>query len=177
VLYLSNHGAEHLWFRAKWLGDLACTHASGLVDWAKTFEEAKRTGQERILLAGLRLLEQAYGLPLPHLPGDPWMDLPSPLIAKPLQALKDPEEPSAPDTSPTSLRDRLAMSRYDRLLRPRRTWWDSLTQFLYSREDFRGIRLPDSLFWAYVPLRPIQWLWRWARQSSRRAIRINSSRA
>jgi hypothetical protein len=175
VLYLSNHGGEHLWFRAKWLGDLACTHASGLVDWTEALNEARRTGQERVLLAGLHLMEQVYGLPRPGLPGDPWMGLPPLLIEKPLQALKDPQEPLAPDTSPTSLRDRLVMSRYDRLLRPRRTWRDSLTQFLYSREDFRKIRLPDRFFWAYVPLRPVQWVWRWVRRSSAEQQPIDNS--
>lgn len=169
VLYLSNHGAEHLWFRAKWLGDLARVHASGLVDWRLVFDEAWRTGQERVLLAGLCLLERVFGLHLPDLPRDSWIQLPSVLTEKPLQALKDPEEPLPPDTSPTSLRERIIMSRYDRLLRPRRTWLDSLTQFFYSREDFRLIRLPDRFFWAYVPLRPLQWTWRWARNSGRQA--------
>lgn len=175
ALYLANHGGEHLWFRAKWLGDLASVHASHLVDWAQVFDEARRTGQERVMLASLRLLERVYGLPLPDLPKDSWIELPSVLTEKPLQAVRDIEELLPRDTSPASLRDRIVMSRYERLLRPRRTWRDSFTQFLYSREDFRKISLPDRLFWAYVPLRPVQWFLRWARNSGRRSAKRTNS--
>ncbi len=95
VLYLSTHGGEHAWFRAKWLGDLARIRAAGRVDWASALDQARATSQQRALLAGLRLLEEAYGLELPKLPGHPsghsFHRLPSLLIEIPLQALKAPD--------------------------------------------------------------------------------------
>ncbi len=164
VLYLSIHGGEHAWFRAKWLGDLARIHAEGRVDWAAALDEARRIGQERALPALLRLLEEAYGLPLPELPGNPGKHLPFLLTEIPLQALKAPD-PFATPISVASLRYRLRMGRYERLLLPQKTWRAVLSNLLYRREDFRQLPLPDSLFWAYRPLHPVLWLCRWARGS------------
>jgi hypothetical protein len=166
ALYLCSHGGDHGWFRAKWLGDLARAHAAGKVDWKAALVEARRTSQERALLVGLRLLDKVYGLPLPELSGDPSMNLPPLLIGMSLQALKDPREPATPN-SPASFGSRLRMSRYERLLRPGKPWGESLSQLVYCRENFKDIRLPDSFFWAFVPLRPVLWAWRWVRQSSR----------
>lgn len=167
VLYLCSHGGDHHWRRAKWLGDLARVHVSGRMDWEAVWGVARRTGQERVLLTGLRLLGILYGLPLPDLPGDPWMNLPSSLLEIPLLALKSPEEREV-HTSLAELSERLRVSRYERLLRPQISWRDSLSNLLYCRDDFREVRLPDSLFWAYVPLRPILRACRWARQLGRR---------
>jgi hypothetical protein len=64
----------HAWFRAKWLGDLARIHADGRVDWQAVLGQASRTGQERALLASLRLLQDVYGLPVPDFPGNPWKE-------------------------------------------------------------------------------------------------------
>jgi hypothetical protein len=164
AFYLCGHGADHAWFRAKWLGDLARAHAMGQLDWEGAMVEARRTGQERVLLVGLRLLNDLYGLSLPAPQGNPWMDLPSPLIEIPRCALMDAEEPET-RTIPAEFRNRLRMSRFERLLRPRKIWRDRFSEFLYCREDFRSLRLPDSLFWAYVPLRPILWVWRWVQHS------------
>jgi hypothetical protein len=165
VLYLCSHGGgqPHAWSRAKWLGDLARVHAEGKFDWAAALGEARRIGQERALLACLRLLDLAYGIPLPDLPGDPWKNLPSLLIEIPLHALKAPEQ-HVIRISMATLRSRLRMSRYERLLLPRKSWRDSLSMLLYRREDFRMLRLPDGLFWAYAPLHPILWAWRWMRR-------------
>jgi len=165
VLYLCTHGGEHAWFRAKWLGDLARLHAEGRVDWAAALEQARRTGQERALLAGLRLLEQVYGLALPKLPEDAWKRLPSLLVEIPLQALKA-LEPFGLPVSVASMRYRLRMSRYEKLLLPRKTWRWSVSHLLYRREDFKELRLPDGLFWAYAPLHPVLWFWRWMRSGT-----------
>ncbi len=69
TLYLCCHGGLHEWFRAKWLGDLARAHALALLDWEAAWEEARRSRQTRVLLAGIYLLEQVYGLSRPDLPG------------------------------------------------------------------------------------------------------------
>ena len=159
VLDICSHGGDHAWFRAKWLGDMARIHAEERVDWEAVLIEARRTSQERSLLAGLCLLKEVYGLPLPVLPGDPWKDLPSLLIDRPLYALKVYEEPSVPGVMAT-LQGLLPRYRYNRMVHPQRTWREVLAELAYSRADFRVLRLPDSLFWAYAPLRPILWLWR-----------------
>ena len=164
ALYLCSHGGHHAWFRAKWLGDLARAHSLGLLDWDAALIEARRGKHERVLRVGIFLLDQLYGLAVPHLPVDARMDRPSPLIETPLQALKDPEVPAF-RTDPASLLYRLRMSRYQRLLRPQKAWRESLSELFYQREDFRMLSIPDRFFWAYKLLRPVLWIWRWARQS------------
>ena len=159
MLYLCSHGAAHDWFRAKWLGDLARIHAEERVDWEAVLIEARRTSQERALLAGLRLLKEVYGLPLPVLPGNPWKYLPSLLIDRPLYALKVYEQPAVPGVLAT-LPGLLPRYRYNRMVHPQRTWREALAELAYCREDFKVLHLPDSLFWAYAPLRPILWFWR-----------------
>jgi hypothetical protein len=159
VLYLCSHGGVHGWFRAKWIGDLARIHAEGRMDWQAVFGRASRTGQERALLACLRLLQDVYGLPVQDLPGNPWKNLPSFLITRPLHDLKGPEDPAAFGAL-ARIRGHFRLIRYERLAVPQKTGRDLLAESAYCREDFQVLRLPDSLFWAYAPLRPILWLWR-----------------
>jgi len=159
ALYLCSHGAEHAWSRAKWLGDMARIQAEGHVDWEAVLMEARRTSQQRALLACLRLLQDVYRLPLPVLYADPWKDLPSLLIDRPLYSLKVHEELAVPSVMAT-LPGLFPRYRYNRMVHPQRTLRDTLAELAYCRVDFHVLHLPDSLFWAYAPLRPILWIWR-----------------
>jgi len=161
ALYLCCHGGLHQWFRAKWLGDLARAHALHLLDWQASFIAAQSSGEDRTLLAGLSLLHQVYGMPLPALPGLNANNLAPLLVEMPLRALKDPAEPLT-GVGPAKLRNRLRRSRYERFLWPRKSRSSSVADLFYCREDFRTLALPDRLFWAYKPMRPILWSWRWA---------------
>lgn len=155
VIYLCGHGGEHFWARAKWLGDLARIHAMGQVDWKAALAEAHKTAQERVILAGLQLLNHLYGLPLPSLPGALWAEMPPLLVEIPVESIKESQEP---DTG--QLWSSFRHARYERLLRPRKTWRESITRLLYHREDFKTVPLSDCFFWLYVPLRPVLWAWR-----------------
>jgi hypothetical protein len=168
ALYLCCHGGLHRWFRSKWLGDVARAHMLGLLNWEASFNEARSSGEERTLLAGLGLLREVYGIPLPDFPGDVWRSWSPLLVEMPLRALKDSGEPVA-RVGLEKLGNRIRRSRYERLLWPRKSRWSSLADLFYSREDFRTLALPDSFFWAYKPLRPVVWLWRW----SRRVLRLH----
>jgi Uncharacterised nucleotidyltransferase len=164
VLYLASHGAYHAWFRAKWLGDLARIHAAGLVDWREAMNEAQESGNERVLLATLGILEQVYELPWPGDLASLRIDRISSLIEVPLQLLLDSDVQETRSV-PAKLRYRLRMSRYERLLRPEKLLRTSVSALFHCREDFRILPLPDRLFWAYKLLRPFLWAWRWARQT------------
>jgi len=159
VLYLCSHGGGHGWFRAKWMGDLARIHTMGRVDWKAVLGQALRTGQERALLASLRLLQDVHGLPMPDLPGNPWKNLPAYLIARPLHDLKIPEDP-AKFGALAMVREHFRLIRYERLAVLHKTWRDHLAELAYRREDFTVLRLPDRFYWAYAPLRPFLWVWR-----------------
>ena len=166
TLYLCCHGGLHEWFRAKWLGDLARAHVLEMLDWKAAWEEARRSRQTRVLLAGIYLLEQMYGLPRPDLPAEAWQEPSSKVTDVPLEALDHSGEPTG-RVSPSKLRKRIRKSRYERFLWPAKPWRDSLSELFYGREDFRTLPLPDAFFWAYKPLRPVLWLLRWVWQTKR----------
>jgi hypothetical protein len=163
IVYLCHHGASHVWFRAKWLGDIARIYAGERVDWEAVLSEARSAGKDRAVLACLRLLELLYGLPLPNLPGNPWKALPSRLIDAPLHALQAPPE-LEPTVSVASIPRWLRKSLYEMQLLPQKPWWEPLFRIWYRREDFRVFHLPDRFFWAYAALRPVFWVWRWVRR-------------
>jgi hypothetical protein len=159
TIYLCSHGTDHAWFRVKWLGDLARLAADGEVDWPATLDESRGLGQGFALLASLRLLQELYGLPAPDFPGNPWKDLPSALVTSSLGDMSDPREPATRGTL-GKFRARIRTNRRNRIVRIHKNWMEALSELAYCREDFRMLRLPDRLFWVYVPLRPILWVWR-----------------
>jgi hypothetical protein len=169
TLYLCSHGGLHVWYRAKWLGDLARAHALGRLDWEAALDEAQRSGQVNVVLVGMGLLSEVYGLSLPAKPRNAWPSRSSRLLKVPLQALKDPQEPTH-HSSLASLRRSLRLGRYERLLWPGRTWQARLSTLFHRSDDFRTLPLPDALFWLYKPLRLVLWLWRWVRPSRCRAL-------
>jgi hypothetical protein len=159
ALHLCTHGSEHAWFRSKWLGDLARMYAANYVDWNAVYRTARAAGLENSLLQCLRLLEELYGLPVPKALCEPAGRLPTLLLDRVATYMLAP-----PEIHPAPFLARLRMTvrklRYERLLRPRRSWRQAFTEVAYSSVDFRLLRLPDRLFWLYVPLRPILWVWR-----------------
>jgi hypothetical protein len=163
ALYLCAHGCGHLWFRAKWAGDLARARATGLLDCAAAWNEARSTDQQNVLQVGLCLVDLLYGLPQPELPGYPGGNVQPFLIEIPLRALRDPKAPTF-STNPATFIYRIRLGRYQRALQTRESWQLSLSALFHSRKDFQTLPLPDSLFWAYKPLRPFLWLWRWSKQ-------------
>ena len=100
-----------------------------------------------------------HDLPVPRLQGNPWEQLSPFLVDSPLYALQMDRDPFA-EGGLDLLPDRLRFFRYERQILPRKNWRESLSELAYCRADFSVLRLPDSLFWAYAPLRPFLWIWR-----------------
>jgi hypothetical protein len=163
AIYLCNHGGGHRWFRAKWLGDLARMHCNGQVNWPEVLAYARTLGQERPVLLSLQLLSEGYDLAFPNIAETLGKALPYPLACKSVRDLTAPREPAELDAL-AHFMERVRNSRYNRLLWPHRSWWKNLAWFTYSLSDFRVLRLPDSLFWLYIPLRPFLWVWRCMRR-------------
>lgn len=180
ALFLCIHGAYHIWCCAKWLSDVARAHAIGRVDWRAAQEEARASGLEGVCPAALSLLHGLYGFEVPILPGiapDRAGARPSPLLVEmPLESLRLSQDPRG-RTGLALLRNHSRMIRYERLVRPRKTWRESLSELFYCQQDFRMLPLPDRLFWAYKPLRPVLWLWRWAWQACRQPLEPKPLRA
>ena len=66
VLYLSMHGAKHLWHRMEWIVSLAeLIRASNNLDWKTTIERAEAAHATRMLALGLRLVETFTDVNIP----------------------------------------------------------------------------------------------------------------
>ena len=159
MLYLCNHGSGHAWARAKWLGDMARIWASESTDSTVVLNYAHATGQARPVLLCLRLLKEAYGLPA-NAGGDGGFGLlPPALFAKAVRELTNPDEREDRSAS-TRIFEEFRSYRYKRRLWPYKSRWENFAEVAFRRVDFKVLRLPDSLFWLYVPLRPFLWVWR-----------------
>jgi hypothetical protein len=169
AVYLCTHGAEHAWFRAKWISDLARIHTSEKIDWQAAENEARRWNHERELQAGLLLLKEVYGLPLPELVGNPWGNFPKFILKEQLRCLAVPDE-FGTRSALTQLWDQIRKARHDRLVRPHTSWRQSFAVLSYRKEDFVDFPLPEGLFWAYAPLRPLLWVWRKVRRVGMKQI-------
>ena len=165
AIYLCSHGGGHRWFRAIWLGDLARMHCNGQVDWPEVLAYARTVGQEWPVLLCLQLLSECYGLAFPSIAATLRKKLPYPLACKAVRDLTAPGEPAELNAL-ARFKELLRNSRYNRLLLPHRSWWENLAWLTYCQPDFRDLRLPDRLFWLYIPLRPFLWVWRWMRRRS-----------
>jgi hypothetical protein len=66
VLYLSMHGAKHLWHRMEWIVSLAeLIRAAKDLDWNTTIQRAEAAHATRMLALGLRLVETFTSLNIP----------------------------------------------------------------------------------------------------------------
>jgi hypothetical protein len=159
ALYLCDHGSSHAWARAKWLGDMARIWASESTDWSNVLDTARTTGRERSVLLCLRLLREAYGLPA-DISGLGRFDvLPSAIVAKALRELRAPDEREE-RAALARVFEEIRSYRYKRHLWPHKSRWENFAEVTLRRVDFKVLRLPDSLFWLYIPLRPFLWTWR-----------------
>ena len=159
VLYLCDHGSGHAWTRAKWLGDMARIWASQSTDWSAVFETARATGRGRSVSLCLRLLKEVYGLPTNACEYGCSEVLPSALVAKAVRELMAPDEREE-RSAVTRVFEEIRSYRYKRQLWPHKSRWENFAEVAFRRVDFKVLRLPDSLFWLYIPLRPFLWAWR-----------------
>jgi hypothetical protein len=165
ALHLCEHGSGHNWSRAKWLGDLARMYTVNYVDWYEAYRTACAAGMENSLLQCLLLLQDLYGLPVPEALDEAAGSQLARLLYRASAWVLD-----SPGLRPGRLLERLRMAvnrlRYQRVLRPHKSWRLTFTEVAYCGPDFELLRLPDRLFWLYVPLRPILWAWRWLGQTA-----------
>jgi len=153
MLYLCNHGSDHAWVRAKWLGDLARMFTAESVDWNAASDEGWA------VLLCLCLLKDAYGLPTLEASNRPTKDMPPVLINKAVRELTADAEPTG-RAAPARLFEEIRSYDYKHQLWPYRSRSESIAEVAVCRVDFRVLALPDSLFWLYIPLRPFLWAWR-----------------
>lgn len=174
TLHLCEHGSGHAWFRSKWLSDLARMYTMNNLDWNTAYSSARTVGVENSLLQCLRLLKEVHGLPVPATLRESAIHLPALLLDHVTVCMLTP--PWAHLSLPARLRMTARRMRYERLLRPRRSWRVAFSENAYSYFDFELLRLPDWLFWLYLPLRPFLFVGRWLRRTEPKPPRVGLER-
>ena len=144
VLYLSMHGAKHLWRRLEWIASLAeCIRATPDLNWDLMVQRAEQAHATRMLALGLRLVEKFSDLSIPVLPG--------------MQQVADQVHEQlfntfgAADSTETNLYNLRIMDRKrDALISTLRAI------FVPTLPDWQALALPaplHSLYYAFRPLR------------------------
>jgi putative nucleotidyltransferase-like protein len=160
LLYLCDHGAGHKWFRIKWLSDIAMILAQDRPNgWDNLLAMADRFDLRRVLAQTALLVHWLYEVSLP----------------RPLSRLIEEETASVSLASIaitailTSEVDHatggrrfeyVKRTRYLIRLKPSLPYGMVLKGVLISPQDIKEIPLPSSIFWFYIPLRPVFWVWR-----------------
>ncbi len=157
-VYLCAHGAQHAWFRMKWLADLAALLAtvSG-PDVEGLYRAAQRRGSGRCAAQALLLCERLLGVELPAaLSAELQRTATAPLLeALALDAMLGGGADSVlTDRAFGTLR--LLLSFF--LLGEGWTYfWREISRYFVSPQDVAAFALPPRLTWLYVILRAPLW--------------------
>jgi hypothetical protein len=161
-LLLCEHGAEHRWFRMKWLSYAAmlmtCEAPSPPEDLAALVEDRKLAGSAAQTLLLVRWL---YGIGPPR-----WLrafasldERAVSLASMALEAILSTQEGPARN----SARRYFQEWRYLRIQGRAPSLGRYLEKIALNPDDASLVSLPDSLFGLYYVLRPILWVWRGCR--------------
>lgn len=164
LLYLCAHGAQHLWFRLKWLEDIArivtLPTQSSIIPEA--IARARETGAEAIVTSALRLVEDVLGVPGP-------VPIPNTRVGRgivrlSLAALAAPADHASAPPLASILQKLPVQFAMGGTWRYRR---DLIRLLVLAPRNFDATGLPRGLGWLRLPLRPIMLLRdRWRRGRS-----------
>jgi len=158
LLYLCVHGANHMWFRLKWLADVqALLRQSGPEAIQQLEEDAKDHGCERAVGQALGLTRLLYGLPAAEFRLSRSAAVPG-LVRSALRAMTAGNAASELETVPFGT-SRLAWARY-RLKREWRFWLHETGSLFVDEHDRKGAHLPHSMRFLLPLLRLPLWLGR-----------------
>lgn len=154
-LYLCVHGTEHGWFRLKWLMDLPRIIEKNHFSWEVIWSRAVELNCQKQISITLMLLDKLCLMPMPI----EWaskidMDQYRFQLDYIYDAIISEKGFNENDMN------RWRYFRYLWTFRPKGlnlAYWMIL---LTSPNDWQTIRLPESLFYLYIPLRPFIWLYR-----------------
>ena len=158
-LYLCAHGSVHMWFRLKWLADIAALLRRLQPETiGRIATRAKALGLERSLYQAMILTHKLLAAPVPvQLLMNAIADTEARRLAsaacRALNWHGSPEEPIK-----TQWFSAWVNWHAFRLRPGLRFLWEELQNQLFSPEDFARVRLPEPLFFLYLPLRPLSWV-------------------
>jgi hypothetical protein len=157
-LYLCVHGSMHVWFRLKWLADIAAILRRVPVSFAeRAAQRAHSLGIARSFHQAVALAHLLLGAPVPApVLANATLDKATPrLVAAAYRALNWNSHPSEPSETPW-FNMWTALQAY-RLRREPAYWWAEFQDQLCSPEDWARLPLPDFLTFLYPGVRPISW--------------------
>jgi hypothetical protein len=146
VLYLSMHGAKHLWRRLEWIVSLAeVLRATPHLNWDLLVQRAEQAHATRMLALGLRLVEKFSDLRIPVLAGNEMHSMADQIHEQLFNTF------GAAESTETNLYNLRIMDRKrDALISTLRAI------FVPTLPDWQALALPaplHSLYYAFRPLR------------------------
>jgi Uncharacterised nucleotidyltransferase len=155
-IFLSVHGAEHAWFKIKWLVDLVHLKKAIQIDWNEFVIRAKELNSIKEVRLAWELIEQLYGFPKP----DPISQIKLSFIDRFRlkyilhQLVYDGH---FCDTKKEKILNVLyTISLNKKFILSKELLYKNLTNIT----DWLTLQLPESLFFLYFPLRPFIWVYR-----------------
>lgn len=150
LLYLFIHGIKHSWFRIKWLLDIRqiLTISESKVDWHEISKVAKNNNNYPAISSTLLLANLMFNVPIPKFfETSDFSDIETiTLVESAIDAFTDENLVRDPSS-------RLKMNK--KLNNEYRILKDHVWNSPLSKDDFKRVKLPPTLFWLYFPLRPV----------------------
>jgi putative nucleotidyltransferase-like protein len=159
LLYLCVHGAIHVWFRLKWLADVAALLRQMPEEvLERAASRAAALGLERILHQSLLLAHALFAAPVPPpLLAAASRDRAARRLARAAcRAINWRESPGEPARTPWF--NLWVSGQAFRLKSGLSYRWAEFQDQICSPEDWQRLPLPRSLAFLYPPFRPISWL-------------------
>jgi len=159
LILLCEHGAQHWWFRIKWLSDVAMLLARKAPhSWTATLELAGTFDARLALAQAVLLCHWLYAVPVPESIHAFLLELPEAewLGGQAVRAMNAPG-----DSAYANVLMRVVMGyRYPHTLDPGYSLFRHFRQIAFRLKDTQILPLPDWCCFLYYPLRPFLWLWR-----------------
>ncbi|MFT6136958.1 MAG: hypothetical protein ACJARP_000509 [Vicingaceae bacterium] len=158
LLYLCAHGSKHQWSLLYWLLEVATLTQKVKYDWEKILKESQELGVYRALVQGLILIELLFNLPAHKVIKEHYQE--NEIIQKLVELSREIIMEEVSFSQKTSVSNYLKILKYKLKISSNIQY--KLAYFkLNSINDFKLVKLPDSLFFGYFWLRPVFWFWRY----------------
>lgn len=153
-MYLIAHGSKHIWSRLQWLLEAYLMYKKGGSKFDYIWEESKKRGTEIQIVIFFSLLNIIWNIPIPDMQYGNVRKVNKMIISSLNEMLISQEK--------------VLFRGFSRFRRPifmsnlNRSFTHKLSSFLKistNAKDWEHLKLPDSLFFLYFPLRPFIWFW------------------
>ena len=154
IVYLMLHGANHAWFRLKWLHDIYSYSKEPDVDWNRVIELSRHFGRKSLVYESLYLADKYWILPAKA--AGLYQDDPKKLNSFALRYSNQLiSEESRKSGFFAWFKYAYGFTRYGTTLFPGLSYKIAFLQILvYSDADMQMISLPDKLTFLYFIIRP-----------------------